>query len=164
MKPIPTIFRGITYRSRLEARWQCFFDSINLSAQYEPEGFVLESGTCYLPDFWLPQVRMFAEIKPEYLTPSEQFKCEGLTAGTHSACLFLIGAPALQAYRATTWDCGEVTTATYSLDIHMHEKQFWGGRLYCEPAYRVPACPTQFSPEYLAAVNAARVERFGVDQ
>lgn len=51
IKPIETNYKGCRFRSRLEARWAVFFDSIGLKWEYEPEGFVLEDGTCYLPDF-----------------------------------------------------------------------------------------------------------------
>lgn len=36
VKPIPTIFNGRKYRSRLEARWQYVFDKLGWISQYEP--------------------------------------------------------------------------------------------------------------------------------
>jgi hypothetical protein len=50
MQPIQTRYKGYHFRSRLEARWAVFFDSLDLKWEYEPEGFVLPSGL-YLPDF-----------------------------------------------------------------------------------------------------------------
>lgn len=50
MKAIETAYRGYRFRSRLEARWAVFFDSLGLDWQYEPEGFELNAGR-YLPDF-----------------------------------------------------------------------------------------------------------------
>lgn len=50
MRPIETIYGGCRFRSRLEARWAVFFDSLGLPWEYEPEGFELRSGR-YLPDF-----------------------------------------------------------------------------------------------------------------
>jgi hypothetical protein len=61
---LPTTYRGTTFRSRLEARWAVFFDTLGVRWEYEPEGFTLPSGN-YLPDFRLPGLNMFAEIKPE---------------------------------------------------------------------------------------------------
>jgi hypothetical protein len=58
-----TKYNGITYRSRSEARWAVFFDTMHIDAAYEPEGFHLPSGVCYLPDFYLPQYDAFVEIK-----------------------------------------------------------------------------------------------------
>lgn len=51
IKPIETIYNGYKFRSRLEARWAIFFDSLGVKYEYEPEGFSLPSGKKYLPDF-----------------------------------------------------------------------------------------------------------------
>jgi hypothetical protein len=51
MKAIDTQYKGYNFRSRLEARWAVFFDALELKWEYEPEGFELEDGTKYLPDF-----------------------------------------------------------------------------------------------------------------
>lgn len=51
--PIETFYKGYRFRSRLEARWAVFFDSIGIKYEYEPEGYVLPNGSCYLPDFKL---------------------------------------------------------------------------------------------------------------
>lgn len=47
---IETRYAGCRFRSRLEARWAVFFDRLNLTWEYEPQGFNLHSGN-YLPDF-----------------------------------------------------------------------------------------------------------------
>lgn len=64
IKPIETVYNGYRFRSRLEARWAVFFDTLNISYQYEPEGFDLGDGVKYLPDFYLPEFDMYVEIKP----------------------------------------------------------------------------------------------------
>lgn len=51
MKAIETYYNGYRFRSRLEARWAVFFDTLGVKYEYEPEGFVLDDGTWYLPDF-----------------------------------------------------------------------------------------------------------------
>lgn len=51
MKVIQTHYKGYKFRSRTEARWAVFFDSIGVDWEYEPEGFVLSDGSHYLPDF-----------------------------------------------------------------------------------------------------------------
>lgn len=53
IKAIETRYKGYRFRSRLEARWAVFLDSLGVKWEYEPEGFDLESGR-YLPDFFLP--------------------------------------------------------------------------------------------------------------
>lgn len=39
IKSIDTSYKGYKFRSRLEARWDIFFDEIGLKWEYEPEGF-----------------------------------------------------------------------------------------------------------------------------
>lgn len=51
MKAIETIYNGYRFRSRLEARWAVFFDALGIEYDYEPEGFELDNGMRYLPDF-----------------------------------------------------------------------------------------------------------------
>ena len=65
LKAIETEYNGYKFRSRLEAKWAVFFDAMNISYEYEPEGFVLSNGAKYLPDFYLPLFKMYVEVKPE---------------------------------------------------------------------------------------------------
>lgn len=51
IKPIETQYDGYKFRSRLEARWAVFFNTLNVEYLYEPEGFDLGNGLYYLPDF-----------------------------------------------------------------------------------------------------------------
>ena len=53
MKAIETEYKGYKFRSRLEARWAVFFDACGVEWEYEPEGYYLDDGTMYLPDFYL---------------------------------------------------------------------------------------------------------------
>lgn len=66
--PIPTRYAGCFFRSRLEARWAVFFDSLNIAWEYEPEAFSLPSGN-YLPDFRLTlgadRHKSWFEVKPD---------------------------------------------------------------------------------------------------
>lgn len=57
MIPIETEYNGYRFRSRLEARWAVAFDAMGIQYEYEPEGFVLNDGSKYLPDFRLLNVR-----------------------------------------------------------------------------------------------------------
>ncbi|MCW0217495.1 MAG: hypothetical protein OJI67_04140 [Prosthecobacter sp.] len=56
---VPTQYGGVIFRSRLEATWAYFFDSIGLPWKYEP--FDIEGWT---PDFLL-QGTILCEVKPE---------------------------------------------------------------------------------------------------
>jgi hypothetical protein len=64
---IPTIYAGVNFRSRLEARWAAFFDLRGLKWDYEPVDF-----DGWIPDFLLrPEVdgetaSVWAEIKPTF--------------------------------------------------------------------------------------------------
>lgn len=62
-KPIETHYNGYRFRSRLEARWAIFFDTLGIKYEYEPEGYQLSDGTLYLPDFYLPESKQFFEVK-----------------------------------------------------------------------------------------------------
>jgi len=72
VKAIDTHYQGHRFRSRLEARWAVVFDELGLQWQYEPQGYELEHritrepGTFnYLPDFFLPEVSVWVEVKGE---------------------------------------------------------------------------------------------------
>jgi hypothetical protein len=64
---IETTYAGHRFRSRLEARWAVFFDHLRIEWKYEPQGYVVGSGSDrtyhYLPDFWLPRQDIWAEVK-----------------------------------------------------------------------------------------------------
>jgi hypothetical protein len=51
MAGIPTIYRGVQFRSRIEARWAAFFQIAKLRWMYEPLDLA-----GYIPDFlvWMP--------------------------------------------------------------------------------------------------------------
>lgn len=63
---IETRYAGCKFRSRLEARWAVAFDHLNLAWEYEPQGYLLrdrEPHIPYLPDFWLPTLNLWVEVK-----------------------------------------------------------------------------------------------------
>src|SRR6185312_12091628 len=62
LKAIQTVYKGFKFRSRLEARWAVFFDVAGIKWEYEKEGFDLD-GLWYLPDFWLPELNYWVEVK-----------------------------------------------------------------------------------------------------
>lgn len=58
-----TVYREITFRSRLEARWAAMFDILGWAWEYEPE----TDGSGYIPDFLLhghAGRKVFVEVKP----------------------------------------------------------------------------------------------------
>lgn len=64
IKAIQTHYKGYKFRSRLEARYGVFFDSLGIKWEYEPEGYDLGEHGYYLPDFFLPDYNRYVEIKP----------------------------------------------------------------------------------------------------
>lgn len=71
IKPIQTRYKGYHFRSRLEARWAVFFDALGVKWEYEKEGYDLGEAGYYLPDFWLPELETWIEVKPDYNTLPE---------------------------------------------------------------------------------------------
>jgi len=90
MKAIETQYKGYRFRSRTEARWAVFFEALGVDWLYEPEGFVLEDGTHYLPDF-LIENKFYVEVKGSEPTDREREKCR-MMAQEHTIVL-LSGIP-----------------------------------------------------------------------
>jgi hypothetical protein len=63
-QPIQTRYKNRLFRSRLEARWAVFFETLGFYWEYEREGFDID-GTYYLPDFYLQHLDLWIEIKPK---------------------------------------------------------------------------------------------------
>ena len=118
---IPTEYKGVKFRSRLEAKWAIFFDTLGIEWEYEPQGYEIGTGydahwprylfsdgetmpfetresaelhiklakeivdkditildvskplgsldpslEWYLPDFWLPGLEVWAEVKGQF--------------------------------------------------------------------------------------------------
>lgn len=156
--PIQTKWNGFLFRSRLEARWAVFFSHLDIRFFYEPQGFKLKSGELYLPDFFLPDVRMFAEVKCGSPTEQEFVKAQLLQEGSGSSVLFLDGPPDFRQYRAVVMDGGAYTLAPFTLDIDFHGRRHYNkGRLFSDSGQ----CEQlDFTARYSTAVFASRKERF----
>ncbi|WP_413113373.1 hypothetical protein [Thaumasiovibrio sp. DFM-14] len=95
MKAIETSFLGYRFRSRAEARWAVFFNTLGLDFVYEPEGFKLPVGR-YLPDFFIPfrsQDGVYVEIKGGNPTFEERMKCRSLARKTGKPVYLLYSNP-----------------------------------------------------------------------
>ena len=66
IKPIITKYKGIDFRSRMEARTAVFLDALGIKWEYEKEGYKLDNSVTgdiegqpksiyYLPDFYIPE-------------------------------------------------------------------------------------------------------------
>lgn len=96
IQAIKTWYKGTYFKSRLEAKWAVYFDELGLKWIYEHEGFETPRGW-YLPDFYFPDLQIFAEVKPSSFTKEQLEKCFHLS----SACVLLSGVPAWKNYPIT---------------------------------------------------------------
>jgi hypothetical protein len=62
LKAIPREYKGVEYRSTTESKVAEIFDKYGTKFIYEPEGYSL-NGMLYIPDFYLPEIKTFVEVK-----------------------------------------------------------------------------------------------------
>jgi len=177
MKAIETKYRGYRFRSRTEAKWAVFFETLKFRWEYEPEGFKLSTGPWYLPDFKfvLPNdVVWFAEVK---YAEHEQFdgeaiaKCRGLAIDTGANVVLLNGLPEPRIYNAVGphHSCNSfygVFFQDYAPYIHVAD-EYWFARSQFDSAtgthrfeYDERALRKSFGRLYLEALQASRSARF----
>lgn len=89
-KAINTKYKGYNFRSRHEARWAICLDALGVKWEYEKEGFDL-NGVWYLPDFWLPDHKIWVEVKAnlEEITEEERLKARALMEATGKTCVIV---------------------------------------------------------------------------
>ena len=147
IKPVETLYAGVRFRSRLEARWAVFFTAAGIPWEYEPERYALSDGRWYIPDFRLDG-RIFAEVKP----PGGSFEKAQLFPGP---ILLLDGPPGSRPYNrylCLHTEYGENGTDWAQIGVgDMDPHFFWG--FGAEEAYLHQA------PD--AAISRALSERFG---
>lgn len=161
IQPIPTMYNDVKFRSRVEARWAVFFDAAGLRYQYEPDGFVVFEGG-YLPDFWLPDVKMFFEVKGVDPDMEEMVKCAALCRRAECDVLLAVGAPE-ERFQMLWFHRGDAREGRY---VFAHDRYaaagFWllseeGGQCI-GPATTMPGGALFFTMQ--PAYEAARSERF----
>lgn len=114
LTPIETVYNGYRFRSRLEARWAVFFDKLHIKYEYEPEGYKLSDGTCYLPDFYLPESDTYVEIKG-VMTEADQHKVEQFIKDSGKA--MVIGYSDFEFQACDKWWDGTYTLADRSSSV-----------------------------------------------
>lgn len=77
-KSMPTMYKGIQFRSRLEARWACFFDLVQWKWEYEPEEDDKIKG--WMPDFTIYGDRQETLVEVKYYTQLQEFIDDGEVA------------------------------------------------------------------------------------
>ena len=89
MNAIQTKYKGVNFRSRLEAKWACFFDQCKWPWHYEPVDL-----NGYIPDFVLGFYEpLLVEVKPEFsIEGLENHVCKIEQSGwEHEALLVGVG-------------------------------------------------------------------------
>lgn len=162
IKAIRTKYKGIRFRSRLEARWAVYFDVLDLKWEYEKEGYALNNQYYYLPDFWLPEVKMWAEVKPEKFTEIEKEKARLLAKGTGFPVLMLEGIPDYKTYLAIE---PEGYRIDYLISNHhdypKSEGRFYSNTEYCDGEIELEE---HIKDEMKEAIEAARGANFEKNQ
>ncbi len=164
--PLEIHWHGHRFRSRLEARWKIFMDSMGIDSMYEAEAFQLPDGTRYFPDFYLPVVFSFAEVKSLLEDPREALsKLSKLSEFTNHQSLLLEGPPAFRLYRGICPKFSLEEPLWFSLDIYNgRTKWYWQEhRLYCGSGEYDGGCFNELScsDQYADSVYKAISERFG---
>lgn len=89
IKAIETQYKGYRFRSRLEARWAVFFDALDIKWEYEKEGYDLGEYGYYLPDFYIPDLPLWIEVKGQQPTDAEESKAFQLSNNTDNPILIV---------------------------------------------------------------------------
>jgi hypothetical protein len=76
---IPTVYKNVQYRSRLEARFAHLLDELHVRFVYEPMAYRLASGSTYTIDFFFPDQQLYVELKPRRPHIEEEYKCEQMS-------------------------------------------------------------------------------------
>ncbi len=81
---IPTMYNGLQFRSRLEARWAAMFDVCGFRYDYEPMDF-----NGYIPDFRIGEI--FFEVKPTTVfSPEAALKMANALSIENGECAVLL--------------------------------------------------------------------------
>jgi hypothetical protein len=167
LRAIETVYKGYRFRSRLEARWAVFFDTLGIKYEYEAQGFDLGKSGYYLPDFWLPREEVWVEIKGTPPPVSDVHKMHSLCLGGRPV-LCLIGQPYQGEYFGciASMDIGGFQSITEiarcrkcdALNWLDERAPSWGSLGRCCPTDKHPA--PEFDEALHAAYQAARQARF----
>lgn len=108
IKAKTTWYRGVLFRSRLEASWARLLDAKGIEWDYEPEHFAMhDRGRVwrYNCDFWLPGLQLWLEIKPVFPDQKERLKAELLAAETQRPVVVVYGSRASRSNPTIAWFC-----------------------------------------------------------
>lgn len=170
LRCLRTRYRGFVFRSRLEARWAVFFDTLGLRWEYEPEGFDL-GGVCYLPDFWLPEFEthtgLYVDVKPIGGRPD---KARLFARVVRRAILLAEGPPDFQSFTVLACDADQDHAPSEYLAI-FRDKPLQNGerRLWAHPEGEVDLASPFEARCYVGArttlaIHESRAAKFEYDE
>lgn len=119
---LETHYAGYRFRSRLEARWAVFFDAAGIAWEYERQGFELSDGTRYLPDFWLPAVNLWVEVKGAAPTQAERMKAILLSLQDRHGAVIVVGPPGQHAERWYPEETGSTIAGRLGVDCGVYDR------------------------------------------
>ena len=126
LTPIPRRYAWTEFRSSLEADWACTLDSLGIRWQYEPVTVTLPSGEWYVPDFWLPELSTYIEVKGDGIP--RRHKPAQLAQLDESVIVLLGQAPVGKAdengWRSWGISWREVTPGMLRM-VHCHQCSAW---------------------------------------
>lgn len=181
MKALPTTYGAVAFRSRTEARWAVFFDAMGIKWTYEDQGYKLDGGATYLPDF---RVRVpageyfYVEVKPDNFDKFEVSNAAYLSKlhafSRESGCRLLVvdGSPAFKPYDIVSGalDSGSLHLAFWQdYDPYVRiADAYWlqyvqtdkDGKMWINADER--AIQKAFGSRYVGAINQSRAEKFGL--
>lgn len=76
IKAIPTVYKQVQLKSRLEADVAFLVENLGYKWLYEPQSYLLKDGTHYLPDYYLPELKLFIECRG-YESIKGEYQIEG---------------------------------------------------------------------------------------
>ena len=130
IKAIETHYAGCRFRSRVEARWAVLFDAMFIKWEYEKEGYEFDGGIKYLPDFWLPELNMWIEVKGSQPTKEEEEKCRLLCGATKKSVALVFSEPRSEEMFGVICDHNFWGWFAISEDEHVYmreEPEYYGG-------------------------------------
>lgn len=157
-RAIETRYKGYRFRSRLEARWAVFFNTLGLEWEYEPEGFNLSDGTMYLPDFRVGGQRgqCWFEVKPS--NSSDVSKAVKFAEDGVGDIVVLDGPPTVKWYAHLSRETNDLVTFVDPGSKYGPWYFAWGEH---SDRGAVPEWLTNnYAPLVFRAVDAARGARF----
>lgn len=138
---VPTRYKGILFRSALESTWAQTLDRLGVDWEYEPETIPLPSGARYVPDFRLPAIGAWLEVKGDNVP--------GLDKTLEFARMLACDCPAIRC--GCRWRGGEIVIVGHPPRIKKRPGDYrrawwanWSGIFRCgSPWFFVcPACGT----------------------